>query len=57
MDMITVDLRAAPRAAVGDPVLLWGAGLPAEEIATHSGTLAYELFCGLTQRVRFRYRN
>lgn len=55
MDMITVDLRAVPDAAVGDPVRLWGPGLPAEEVATHAGTLAYELFCGLTQRVRFRY--
>lgn len=57
MDMITVDLRGAPSAAVGDPVLLWGSGLPAEEIAGYAGTIAYELFCGLTQRVRFRYRN
>ena len=57
MDMVTVDLRPAPQAAVGDPVLLWGDGLPAEEVAGYAGTLAYELFCGLTQRVRFRYRN
>ena len=55
MDMITVDLRAMPQAAVGDAVTLWGAALPAEEIAGHANTLAYELFCGLTQRVRFRY--
>ncbi len=55
MDMITVDLRAAPDAAVGDAVTLWGAALPAEEIAAYANTLAYELFCGLTQRVRFRY--
>ena len=53
MDMINVDLRSVPNARVGDPVLLWGEGLPAEEIATCAGTLAYELFCGLTQRVRF----
>ena len=55
MDMITLDLRQAPAAGVGDEVLLWGAGLPAEEVAMHAGTLAYELFCGLTNRVRFRY--
>ena len=53
MDMITVDLRAVPQAKAGDSVLLWGDGLPAEEIARHVGTLAYELFCGLTQRVSF----
>jgi alanine racemase len=57
MDMITLDLRQAPAAAVGDEVLLWGEGLPAEEVAAHAGTLAYELFCGLTNRVRFRHIN
>lgn len=56
MDMITLDLRAAPDARVGDPVRLWGDGLPAEEVAVQVGTIPYELFCGLTQRVRFRYR-
>ena len=55
MDMITVDLRGAPAAMVGDAVTLWGAALPAEEVAGYANTLAYELFCGLTQRVRFRY--
>jgi alanine racemase len=57
MDMITIDLREVPDAAVGDPVLLWGDGLPAEEIAGWADTLSYELFCGLTQRVRFRHVN
>ncbi len=55
MDMITVDLRGIPDARVGDPVTIWGDGLPAEEIAACAGTLSYELFCGLTNRVRFRY--
>ncbi|HEX4894832.1 MAG TPA: alanine racemase [Solimonas sp.] len=55
MDMITVDLRGVPQARVGDPVLLWGEGLPAEEVAGYAGTLSYELFCGLTQRVHFRH--
>lgn len=52
MDMITVDLRSQPDAAIGDPVVLWGEGLPAEEIAEQAGTIAYELFCGITSRVR-----
>jgi len=55
MDMITVDLRGVPEAQVGDPVQLWGRDLPAEEVAGYAGTLAYELFCGLTQRVHFRH--
>ncbi|MGH8540358.1 MAG: alanine racemase [Stenotrophobium sp.] len=57
MDMITVDLRLVPGAAVGDAVRIWGEGLPAEEIARYAGTLAYELFCGLTQRVRFIHKD
>ncbi len=52
MDMITVDLRNQPNARVGDPVLLWGKDLPAEEIASLSGTIAYELFCNLGGRVK-----
>ena len=53
MDMINVDLRSQPLAKVGDQVVLWGYGLPAEEIAEKAGTIAYELFCGVTQRVVF----
>jgi alanine racemase len=43
MDMIAVDLRTQPEAKIGDPVLLWGPGLPVEVIAEHSDTTAYEL--------------
>ncbi|HET6655402.1 MAG TPA: alanine racemase [Gammaproteobacteria bacterium] len=52
MDMIAVDLRGND-AAVGDPVTLWGRGLPVEEIARAAGTIPYELLCGVTQRVKF----
>ena len=52
MDMITVDLRQQPGVQVGDPVVLWGDGLPVEVIAESSGTISYELFCGITNRVR-----
>jgi len=51
MDMITVDLRELPDAKVGDAVVLWGAGLPVEEIAALSGTISYELLCCVTARV------
>jgi alanine racemase len=56
MDMITLDMRAVPGAKVGDTVRLWGEGLPAETIAAYAGTLVYELFCGLTQRVLFVHK-
>ena len=53
MDMLTVDLRNQPEARVGDPVILWGAGLPVEEIAAHAGTIPYELLCGVHKRLQF----
>ncbi|HET6654791.1 MAG TPA: alanine racemase [Gammaproteobacteria bacterium] len=52
MDMIAVDLRGND-AAVGDPVTLWGQGLPVEYVARDAGTIPYELLCGVTQRVKF----
>jgi alanine racemase len=53
MDLITLDLRDAPLAAVGDRVLLWGPPLPAERVAAQSGTISYDLTCGMTRRVLF----
>ncbi len=51
MDMLTVDLRDQPDARPGDPVVLWGEGLPVEEIAEYAGTIAYELLCRVMPRV------
>jgi len=52
MDMISVDLRGLPDARVGDPVTLWGEGLPVDEIAGWAGTISYELLCHVSARVR-----
>jgi alanine racemase len=43
MDMITVDVTDVPGVQVGDRVVLWGEGLPVGEIASHAGTIGYEL--------------
>jgi alanine racemase len=51
MDLISVDLRAQPHTQVGDPAVLWGNGLPVEEVASHAGTIGYTLLCGVTSRV------
>ena len=51
MDMLGVDLSAIPQARVGSPVILWGAGLPADEVAARAGTISYELLCALAARV------
>lgn len=56
MDMITIDLDQCPDARVGDEVVLWGRGLPVEELAEAAGTIPYELVCRITRRVRFRGR-
>lgn len=53
MDLITLDLRGAPQARVGDRVTLWGPQLPVEIVAAQAGTIAYELTCGMTRRVLF----
>jgi alanine racemase len=57
MDMIGIDvtdLRRPP--AMGDPVVLWGEGLPVEEIAVWADTIPYELLCGISQRVAVALR-
>lgn len=53
MDLVTIDLRNAPGARVGDRALLWGRGLAVEEIAARAGTISYDLTCGMTKRVLF----
>jgi alanine racemase len=59
MDMITVDLSAAPAASIGSEVTLWGEGpngarLPIDEVARVAGTIGYELMCALAARVPVR---
>jgi alanine racemase len=52
MDMIGIDVTDLSRSPkLGDPVVLWGAGLPVEEIAVWADTIPYELLCGISQRV------
>lgn len=51
MDMITVDLTPVPSARVGSRVVLWGKGLPIDEVAHAAGTIGYELMCALAPRV------
>jgi alanine racemase len=55
MDMITVDVTDLVDVQLADKVTLWGTGLSADTIARHAGTIAYELFCQVTSRVRFKY--
>ena len=51
MDMITVDLTDVPEARIGSPVVLWGEGLPVDDVASAAATVGYELLCALAPRV------
>jgi len=51
MDMLAVDLDELPGARVGSQVVLWGEGMPVDEVARAAGTLSYELLCALAPRV------
>jgi alanine racemase len=51
MDMLCVDLSDLPAAGIGSPVVLWGEGMPVEEVAAAAGTVSYELLCALAPRV------
>lgn len=56
MDWIMLDVSNVPDVAVGDEVVLMGSdtegrSIRAEELAEWSGTIPYELFCGISKRV------
>lgn len=53
MDMITIDLRNYPTAKVNDEVVLWGNGLPLEEVTPYTANSAYDILTSVQSRVRF----
>lgn len=53
MDMLCINVGQDHALVVGDEVILWGEGLPVEYVAAQAGTLAYELLCQVTARVKF----
>ena len=50
MDMIAVDLGPQATDTVGDIAVLWGDGLPVEEVAPYADAIPYELLCGVMNR-------
>jgi alanine racemase len=56
MDMIAVDATGVPKVATGSKAIVWGEGLPVEEVAAHAGTIPYELLCGVSQRVPLEFK-
>ena len=58
MDMFAVYLTPVPNAEIGSEVVLWGTSktgqiLSIDDVAAASGTVGYELMCGVTARVPF----
>lgn len=54
MDMLYVDLRDLPEAAIGSVVELWGEQVSVDAVASAANTLSYELLCNV-KRVQFTY--
>lgn len=57
MDAITVDVSQCRDISIGDKAVLWGCGLPIDEVAEKCGTVSYELMCGVTDRVTKMYKD
>jgi len=55
MDTISIDVTDCPGVEVGTEAELWGEELAAAEVASHAGTISYELFTGLGSRVLREY--
>ncbi|MCE3254831.1 MAG: alr [Rickettsiaceae bacterium] len=55
MDMITIDLGNDPNARIGDEVVLWGDGLPIDEVKKFSSCASYDLLCAVQSRVKMIY--
>jgi alanine racemase len=53
MDLMTVDLTDVPEAIIGSPVVLWGEGLPVDDVAAAASTVGYQLLCSIAPRVPF----
>ena len=55
MDTISVDLTGFEDIMAGDPVELWGPSLSVNEVASHAGTIGYQILAGLSGRVPLVY--
>ncbi|WP_423737194.1 bifunctional UDP-N-acetylmuramoyl-tripeptide:D-alanyl-D-alanine ligase/alanine racemase [Chitinophaga caseinilytica] len=55
MDMLMLDVTGIPDVAEGDEVIVFGEGLPVENVAKWAGTIPYEILTGISQRVKRVY--
>jgi Alr-MurF fusion protein len=55
MDMIMIDITDIPGIGEGDEVVIFGRGLPVQELASWADTIPYEIMTGISQRVKRVY--
>ena len=55
MDMTMIDITEISDAREGDEVIVFGEGLPVEELAKWAGTNTYDILAGISQRVKRVY--
>lgn len=55
MDMSMVDITDIPEAREGDEVIVFGKGLPVEQLAKWAETIPYEILTGIGERVKRIY--
>jgi len=55
MDMTMLDVTKIPDAQVGDDVIIFGEGLPVQELADCLQTIPYEVFTNVSERVKRVY--
>jgi alanine racemase len=55
MDMLMLDVTHIPDVAEGDEVIVFGEGLPVQQLADWAETIPYEILTGISQRVKRVY--
>jgi len=55
MDMVMIDITHIKGVKEGDDVIVFGNGLPLEELAERMDTIPYEIMTGISQRVKRVY--
>ena len=55
MDMCMMDITAVPAASMGDEIIVFGPDLPVTELADSLETIPYEIFTGISERVKRVY--
>ncbi|HMR83379.1 MAG TPA: alanine racemase [Niabella sp.] len=55
MDMVMIDVTHIKGVKEGDEVIVFGPGLPLQELAEAMGTIPYEIMTGISQRVKRVY--